>query len=930
MTAKQASLKNTLLYGILSGGGGFFVKVAIMVLLTPVIIHHLGVEAYGAYLLFLNLSEMAKLIASGMTKGFVNRYSEALVDTDSSKKRSLLQVGLLVYSALSLSMMLLGWLLLPLWVTALFNGATVLSSKALLDIGHIVLLTTGLTILSEYLLSILFAHCLQAITHWVDTFQTILCGIVSVIALISQNGLEGVFTGRMAVIAGVFLLLLGLVQRYEKQFTKHLLSTPHPTGQKTDSSLFKSFQSLLSISIFSVIQRISVFIAHRLDEVVVATFLTLTQVSVLGVIVRLFSQLSSLMVKLLDGIFPLFSRFHADTSQQAKARYLFLRSMSFIHYTTCLFLIAVVASFPEVLHFLSDGKVTLAQSLVTMLLMCALTWTGSIQIPASNYLFSSGMHRFQTISTVVTASVNLLCSIVFVQWIGLPGVVLGSVLPHSIQNHAVTINLAIKRLKISWLQLLKEVYMQSLPALLVAAIPLGIMRLSYGSTLIPLWLLILITATTITASIATWLVFSLDKTEQTLLLDQLFALAKRIPAIRKKLGNNTNTSKFMHPTGASNFPVQSAFSTTQHVCFTGLLSHNPLVSVVVPCYNAAPFLEELVDSIKQQTYPHWELILINDHSTDETGTLINTYSSQDARIQSIQLKHRKGKASSVRNAGIQRAKGEFITFMDADDACFQTALEQLLSPFNSHGKHLNATVAFPYYADIQMKPLSASRELVETSAGHFAFKPGLQFDWESICKCSYTFSLASSMFRRTVFDTFGLLDEHQLSGEDFKYIVGLLDTNWNSVRFIPTATFLYRQYTGSVTKNPDRVQETVECHEKLADWLFSRPSVPQSAQQSKGFYLAKRYRSIVGGLVFSGRRDLGRQIIWKAFKHPDINMQLFLKFFLKDTFRAYCPEVLFQYYLNKTSRAQLFQTLPSQPSFNTNQSTKDLIATAVS
>jgi glycosyltransferase involved in cell wall biosynthesis/O-antigen/teichoic acid export membrane protein len=896
----KPQLKKSLLYGILSGGGSFFVKVAIMILLTPVIIHKLGVEAYGAYLLFLNFSEMAKLLATGMTTGFVNQYSKALANTVPQEKNSLLQVGLLVYLTLGTGVVALGWFCLPLWITTLFKGAT-LSYPVLLDTGLIVLLTSGLAIFSEYLLSILFAHCLQAITHWVNTAQTILCGVVSVLALMAGQHLPEIFMGRLVVMVGIFMVLLLLVYRFDNQFASSFKQQDLPRQRLP---LMQSFKRLLGISIFSMIQRVSVFIAHRLDEVVVATFLSLTQVSVLGVIVRVFSQVSDLMIKLLDGLFPVFSRLHADSSQSEKARYLFLRSMGFIHYTVSLFLMVVVAGFPEILHFLSAGQVSLSQSWLTMLFMAGLTWTGSVQIPASNYLFSSGMYRFQTCSTVITASINLICSLMFVQWIGLPGVVLGSLLPHGIQNHAVTIHLAIRRLGISWLQLVKEVYFRSLPALLVGAVPLCLIRYRFGSTRMSLGVLALVATVSVASSVLTWLLFSLDKTEQSLVLEQLAGLLKRVPGLRKKLLTRPKTVNFSHPAGALCFPV---YPESNSILFSELLSYQPLVSIIVPCYNASLFLPELIRSIQAQTYSHWELILIDDHSTDDTRAVLSDYAKRESRIQTVYLDQNRGKASSVRNVGIQLARGDYITFVDADDACFVTALEQLLQPFDKHPE-VNVAVAFPYYADLDMNPLYPSGEILETAPGRFQFAPGTVFTWTSICQCSHTFSLASSMFKREVFNSHGLLNEALLNGEDFQYIVSLLDGNWDQVRFLPTCTFLYRQYQGSVTKNAARIEESLNNHDMLADWLFARKSLSGgNYQQWKGLYLTHRYRAMVAGATLSGHRNLGRHVLWKAFSNPYISFSLFLRFLRNDMLRLYCPEPVFHYYLQNSDRARRFK-----------------------
>lgn len=91
-----------------------------------------------------------------------------------------------------------------------------------------------------------------------------------------------------------------------------------------------------------------------------------------------------------------------------------------------------------------------------------------------------------------------------------------------------------------------------------------------------------------------------------------------------------------------------------------------LVSVILPCYNAMPFLPEALESILNQTYTNLEIICINDGSTDETGKVLEEYAEKDKRIRLI---HNQAnlKLISTLNKGVQLAKGEFIARMDADD-----------------------------------------------------------------------------------------------------------------------------------------------------------------------------------------------------------------------------------------------------------------------
>ena len=92
----------------------------------------------------------------------------------------------------------------------------------------------------------------------------------------------------------------------------------------------------------------------------------------------------------------------------------------------------------------------------------------------------------------------------------------------------------------------------------------------------------------------------------------------------------------------------------------------PLVSVIMPAYNSVGFIEQAIRSIQDQTYQNWELLVIDDSSTDATVPLVKKEMRTDKRIQLLQNRENLG-AGVARNLGIKAAKGRFISFLDADD-----------------------------------------------------------------------------------------------------------------------------------------------------------------------------------------------------------------------------------------------------------------------
>lgn len=108
---------------------------------------------------------------------------------------------------------------------------------------------------------------------------------------------------------------------------------------------------------------------------------------------------------------------------------------------------------------------------------------------------------------------------------------------------------------------------------------------------------------------------------------------------------------------------------------------NPkLISIIVPVYNVEKYLENCIDSILKQTYTNFEVILIDDGSTDTSGEICDKYVEKDKRIQVIHSKN--GGISKVRNKGIELAKGDYISFIDSDDIVSPKFLEILFTTIN--------------------------------------------------------------------------------------------------------------------------------------------------------------------------------------------------------------------------------------------------------
>ena len=110
---------------------------------------------------------------------------------------------------------------------------------------------------------------------------------------------------------------------------------------------------------------------------------------------------------------------------------------------------------------------------------------------------------------------------------------------------------------------------------------------------------------------------------------------------------------------------------------------NDLVSIIMPSYNTQKFIEETLDSVLAQTYTNWELIIVDDCSTDNTDEIVSPFLS-DSRIIYIQNEKNSGAAVS-RNRALREAKGKWIAFLDSDDLWTPDKLEKQIAFMQSNG-----------------------------------------------------------------------------------------------------------------------------------------------------------------------------------------------------------------------------------------------------
>lgn len=164
------------------------------------------------------------------------------------------------------------------------------------------------------------------------------------------------------------------------------------------------------------------------------------------------------------------------------------------------------------------------------------------------------------------------------------------------------------------------------------------------------------------------------------------------------------------------------------------------ISVIVPVYNAEKYLSRCVDSILVQSFDDFELLLINDGSTDSSGQICDEYALKDSRVQVFHKEN--GGASSARNLGLDNAQGEWIAFVDSDDYVLPTFLELYFHLCKS-GAELCISGIIPDYS------VSDEYKITKTSVDYKGdVKDALKF----LTACQMVGSLCNKLLKKSIID----------------------------------------------------------------------------------------------------------------------------------------------------------------------------------
>lgn len=214
---------------------------------------------------------------------------------------------------------------------------------------------------------------------------------------------------------------------------------------------------------------------------------------------------------------------------------------------------------------------------------------------------------------------------------------------------------------------------------------------------------------------------------------------------------------------------------------------NPLVSIIVPIYNAAQWLGEMLDSLQNQEYTRWEAILVNDGSTDDSAEICRLRALGDPRLKLVTKPN--GGQSSARNLGISIANGDWLVFVDADDAMQPNMLRRLLETVYS--THVDIAICDFHYSDkITQIPMPALPRVMKS---YTAIMYGL---FQKI----HLNSVWGAIYNRKIFFPDGPRFAEGLLFEDLDIFYRLFERA-DKIAYLPEKLYFYRDNPSSFMNN---------------------------------------------------------------------------------------------------------------------------------
>lgn len=265
--------------------------------------------------------------------------------------------------------------------------------------------------------------------------------------------------------------------------------------------------------------------------------------------------------------------------------------------------------------------------------------------------------------------------------------------------------------------------------------------------------------------------------------------------------------------------------------------NNELISIIVPIYNTEKYLRQCLDSILNQTYTNFEVLLVNDGSTDSSGMICQEYVENDSRFRYFEKEN--GGASSARNLGLERSGGgAYITFIDSDDWVEPNYLDVLYTALKENDTDVAISTYKRFAQDGVFYLRSYSREDDEFLNIGTRSRDSFLEILPRLGELDHSFySISSKLIKREIIGNL-LFDEQVSYAEDLNFFFYLY-LGVESVVYVRDYTYVYRTHDASTSQNVNELQalQELEIYKKMFQQI-DRMGLPT-------FHYFKRMENVV-------------------------------------------------------------------------------------
>lgn len=307
---------------------------------------------------------------------------------------------------------------------------------------------------------------------------------------------------------------------------------------------------------------------------------------------------------------------------------------------------------------------------------------------------------------------------------------------------------------------------------------------------------------------------------------------------------------------------------------------NKLISVVIPTYNRANFIKDAIDTVYSQTYQNFEIIIVDDGSSDDTSEVVKSYINPKTKY----IFQKNMGVSAARNNGIKNSSGEYIIFLDSDDLWHPEKLEKQLSILENNlniGMVMNNTQNITFSDNILLKTREYRAKNQKENISMLLLDPDNVYTGPS-----------TALIRKSVFRDAGFFDEKMTFCEDWDlfFRISLVCNVYN----IPEILTYVRSHDENVTKISP-VTKYKDGYLRFLDKTFSNELLPSEMMKIKQRAYSNAFWSIACKALYrSIDYEVARETLWKSVKNDPF--RIFKIKFLIALFLSFSPPIFLKYY----------------------------------